>query len=320
MKRAALVVLLGCRPPANAPPPPTPLFVEHACDLAPSAGLGWLIEAKPRAIAEQPDLIPVISLVVSEARFSNFAKAHGGVDPRQTQDLCIAKYENASLTIAKTPFAFSQVDAAFGARMTKPLGRTVDVANPLVIRIWGDVAGAPETLLVLGSEALVHEQGKGGAARAAEAFALGKLKRAQPALRSPTLSHASELVGEAPLRVLSPGPFSGELAQGLGGLLRATTAIAVSVTPVRSKLVMRLVLTGAWGRDAPAAAERLAAAFHVLSESAIGHLLNLPHPVDEPVVRGSSDALTVDVSFDGQAIAHGLHDALDAEVEEIFQK
>jgi len=90
----ALAVTLsacGSKPVLPPPgPPPVPLHLEVPCDLAPSAGVEWLVEAKPRALASLPDLIPVIALVVPEARFDTFTAAHGGVDVRQIQDLCVA--------------------------------------------------------------------------------------------------------------------------------------------------------------------------------------------------------------------------------------
>ena len=78
-------------------------------------------------------------------------------------------------------------------------------------------------------------------------------------------------------------------------------------------------LTGAWGKDAPAAAERLAAAIHVVSESPFGRLIGLDHPVVSPQVRGTDEALVVDVTIDGAALARGVHDALDAEIGDIMR-
>jgi hypothetical protein len=103
--------------------------------------------------------------------------------------------------------------------------------------------------------------------------------------------------------------------------MRASTAVGVSAQFVGApaKVAVRLVLTGAWGKDAPAAAERLAAAVHVVSESPFGRLLGLNRPVVGPQVRGEADALLVDVTLDGLAVARGLHDALDAEIGDIMQ-
>jgi hypothetical protein len=165
------------------------------------------------------------------------------------------------------------------------------------------------------------EQGRAGPIRAAEAFAQGKLHRASPALRGGPLVRAVQLVGDAPVRAFAPGPFEGELAQGLGGLMRASTAVGVSAAfvgpPAKIRLV--IVLMGGWGKDANAASERLAAAAHVVSDSAFGRLLGLDHPVTSPQVRGTDEALIIEVTLDGTAMARGLHDALDAEIGDIMR-
>lgn len=324
---ALALALVGsaCGPkPIAAPPaaPPVALHLAPACDLVPSAGVEWVVDAKPRALAELPDLIPVIALVVPEARFATFTTNHGGIDVRQVQDLCIAKYKDTTLTIARAPFDPLRVEKAFVDRVTKPGGRQLDVPNPPVVRVWGEVNGERQQLVVFARELVALEQGQPGVVRAAEAFAQGKLHRASPALRGGTLTRAVELAGDAPVRAFAPGPFEGETAQGLGGLMRASTAVAASAQFVGApaKIALRIVVTGAWGKDAPAAAERLAAAVHVVAESPFGRLLGLDHPVVAPQVTTMEDALVIEVTIDGTTLARGLHDALDAEIGEIMRR
>jgi hypothetical protein len=57
----------------------------------------------------------------------------------------------------------------------------------------------------------------------------------------------------------------------------------------------------------------------VISESPFGRLLGLDHPVVAPQVRGTDDALVLDLVVDGLALARGVHDALDAEIGEIMR-
>ena len=318
----ALTAACGPKPSAAPPaPPPVPLHLDSACELAPSAAIEWVVDARPRALAEIPDLIPAIALVVPEARFATFAATHGGIDVRQITDLCVAKYKDSLLTVARAPLDPARVEKAFAERMTHPGGRSVDVVNPPVVRVWGEVNGEAQEVVVFARELVAFEQGKAGPVRASEAFALGKLRRASPVLRSSSLARAVQLVGEAPVRAFAPGPFEGQTAQGLGGLMRASTAVAASArfAGAPANVAVRIVLTGAWGKDAPAAAERLAAAVHVVSESAFGRLLGLDHPVVSPQVRGTDDALVVDVTVDGAALARGVHDALDAEIGDIMR-
>lgn len=321
---AVALALLACGPkgPATPPTPPlVPLHLEPACDLAASAGLEWMVEAKPRTIAQTPDLIPALALVVTEARFATFAKTHGGIDVRQIQDLCVAKYKDSLLTVARTPIDPASVERAFTDRVTHPEGRTVAVPNPPVVRLAGEVLGEHQQLVIFGRDAVALEQGKPGPARVAEAFALGKLRRASPALEGAALVRVAEIVGEAPLRVFAPGPFEGDAAQGLAGLLRATTAVGASAKlGADRRVAVRLVLAGAWGTDAEAAAERLKAAVHVVSETPLGRLLGLDHPPAPPTVRGTADALVLEATLDLATLARGVHDAVDAEIGEIMRR
>ncbi len=325
MRPLLALLLVACGPPApsQAPsPPPVPLHLDHACDLAPAAGLAWIVDARPRAIAETVDLIPAIATVIPEKRFEAFAEGHGGIDLRQTQELCVAAYRTSTLAVVRSPFDPARVERTFTDRVTHGFARAVDVANPPVVRMWGDVGGEPQQLVLFGREALAFEDGKGSSARVAEAFALGKLKRAAPALRGAALEAVSQRLGDAPVRVFAPGPFEGATAQGLGGLLRATTAVGASArfAGPPGRIAVRLVLMGAWGDDAPAAAERLSAAVHVVSESGVGRLLGLNAPLEPARVRTSPDALVLDAVLDATVLARGRPDARDAEVGEILRR
>ena len=322
---AIVATVLTCgpkTPPAPPLPPPVPLHLAPACDLAPAAGLEWIIDAKPRTIAAIPDLIPVIARVIAEERFRAYSLGHGGIDPRQVQDLCIAKYRDTALTIARTPFDPAKVATAFDERSTKPLERTTLVPNPIVTRLSGAVNADAERVTLFGREVVALEQGKAGPLRAAEAFAQQKLKRASPALKSTALARATEILGDAPVRVLAPGPFEGQAAHGLGGLLRATTAVAASAkfAGPPAKIAVRIVLMGAWEKDAPVAAERFGAALHVVTDSAVGRLFGVDHPLEGPAVRGTAEALILDATVDGTALARGLHEALDADIAEIMKR
>jgi hypothetical protein len=321
-KAAALVVGLtacgGARKPAE--PPETPLHLAPACDLVPAAGAAWVLEASPRAIAAIPDLIPVIAEVVPEERFRMFAAGHGGIDPRQVQDLCVARTPTSTLYVARVPFAPARVETAFADRATRVLARTAIVARPPVVRLDGDVHGESEHLTLFDHEALAWEVGPVRALRASEAFARGALKRSPPVLRSSSLAPVAALLGEGALaRWLVPGPFEGETGAGLGGLLRAATAVGVAVRfdGPPAKLGVRVVVAGAWS-DPEAARERLAAAVHVLSESRVGRLFGLASPVTSPSVHVAQDALVLEAVVDGAAAARGLHAALEADVREIL--
>jgi hypothetical protein len=134
----------------------------------------------------------------------------------------------------------------------------------------------------------------------------------------------AELLGEAPVRAFAPGPFEGELERGAGGLLGASTAVAASVRVLESPgrqspgLAIRVILSGAWGAESQAAAERLQAVFEVLADEAVGRLFGLSQALAGPHVEGSGEALTLDVTIDAEVFARGLRAATGAEVKEMM--
>ncbi len=332
----ALIAAPGCGGKRNAPttpaaPPPAPLHLDPATDLAAAAGLVWLVDVRPRDVFAALDLIPALSLVLPETRLDAFAKKNGGVDLRKLSQLVVATYKEASLYVARGAFDPARLEKTFEERTEQLDGRALDKATAPsgaaaapITRLWGTARGQREQIAIFGREAFALERGRFGPLRATEAFAQGKLKRAKPALRDVPLARAAELVGDAPFRAFAPGPFEGEWAAGLGGLLKASTAAAVAARPrsdagaTKGRVDVTLVLTGAWGDDADAASARLAAAYGRLADDPLGKLCGLNRPIEAPRTRGSSDALTLDVGLDGFEIARGLRAATEATVEEVM--
>jgi hypothetical protein len=307
--------------PASAPAA-SGLKLDPLVDLVPSAGLVWLIDSRPRELASSTVLIPAIAAVLPEERLDAFAKRHGGVDLRQVHELTIAGLPESTLALARVPVAEPRIEAAFAARASSVDGRAIEGD---VTRFWGTVGTEREQVAVVGRDAIGFERGRFGPLRAAIYFAEGKLRRALPALRAEPLARAAALLdadGPAPLRAFAPGPFEGEWAAGAGGLLRAATAIAGAARPrertPNGSLWVSLVLTGGWGDQAPAAAERLRAVFGVLADDALGRLVGLRQPLDGPRVSWEKDALRLDVVLDPLALGQGLHAATDATMAEIL--
>jgi hypothetical protein len=317
----ALLAACGGRA-ASAPagPPPEELKTSPVVDLVAAPGLVWVLDARLRELLASPVLVPAVAMLVPEARFDAFAARNGGVDLRQAGELAIATYDDSTLAIARVILDPARVEAAFAARAVAVEGRAVEGT---VTRTWGSVGSTREQIAILGREAVALERGQLGPLRAAEYFARGKLHRALPALRAEPLARAVALLGDAPLRGFAPGPFRDDWAAGLGGLLRATTAVAVSATPAdhppSGALSFQVVLTGAWGADAQAGANRLRAAFDLLANDPLGRLMGVDHPLDGPRVSGDPDALRLSVALDPLVLAGGLHAATDASVEEVMR-
>ena len=329
MTRREALALLGllatataCGPRAVASPstPPLPsLVLEPLVSLVPAAELVWLIDAGVEELLASPTLAPGVALVLPPPRLDAFAEQHGGIDLRRVSRLVLAQYPGATLALAGVTVQAARVEAAFAARAVDVEGRAVEGG---VTRLWGTVGGDREQLGDFGGKAVGLERGRLGPLRAAIYFAQGKLKRALPALRAEPLARTSRLLGDAPLRAFASGPFDGEWAAGLGGLLRATTAVGASLRPSDrapgGALEVQVVLDGGWGTDAPRAAERLAAAFQLLATDPLGRLLGIDHPLEEARVSGDDGALRLRVLLDPLTVGRGLKAATDARISEIM--
>ena len=332
-RRQALALLgvtlaTGCgpgTPGSQAPAQPvdlaTDLHLDPAVGTVPAAGLVWLVDTRPREVLASPPLIPAVALLLPESTFDAFAARHGGLDLREIVDLAVAGYPDTFLAVARGPIDPGRVESAFGRRALPVEGRA---SSHGVTRLWGSVAKDREQIALFGRQAVAFEHGRLGPLRAAVYFAEGKLARAQPALAAPPLLEAAQKLGPAPLRAFAPGPFDGAMGRGLGGLLRASTALAIAAWPAApsadhpSGLRLRVLLMGAWGDDASAATERLRAAFDLLANDVLGRLSGLDHPLEGPSVWARDGALGLDVTLDAMALARGLHDVTTATVTELM--
>ncbi len=342
-RRDALTILLGvaaaaCGPGVHDPAPPQPaplppLPVDAATDLAAAAGLVWLVDLRLRELFASTDLIPAIGVLFPEAHLDRFAATNGGVDLRQLTELCVASYPEATLVVGRGMFDEARLTKAFIDRLDQVDGRAEDHAKLAdgrpaapITRMWGSARRSREQLAVVSREAFVFERGRLGPLAAAEMFAEGKLKRAKPALRTSPLDRVVELLGgssAAPALAFAAGPFTGEQAKGLGGLLAAAFAAGISARPSsgeagRARLDVKVVLTGAWGQSGADAAVRLASELDELAQDPLGRLCGLDRPLAPPKATSTSDALVLDVALDPLAIARGLHDVTEASLADIM--
>jgi hypothetical protein len=231
-------LLVACGAPAPAAPIDHPLDLPPLVSLAPAAGLDSIVIVRPRDLLVHAELLPLVTRVIPESQLQTFAQRHGGVDPRQLQELVVASYGPTTLALARGDFDPARLERAFGERTTRATGRFVDHAGgPLstIVRLEGDAVSDHLTTVLFGRQVVgveLHADAhRVGPLRVSELFALRKLQRAHPALESPPLDLAAQTLGDAPLRIFYPGPFEGESAKGLAGLLQAATAVGIAVRP-----------------------------------------------------------------------------------------
>src|SRR5262249_32437282 len=115
---AIVALCMGCggAPPTPAPPPLPPLHLAPLPDLAPAAGLSWIVIARPRDLAARADLIPALHALVPEERLATFAARNGGVSPLELEELVAATYRATTLYLARGMIDPSRVEGAFAAR------------------------------------------------------------------------------------------------------------------------------------------------------------------------------------------------------------
>lgn len=299
-------------------PPALPLHLDPLVDIVPGAGLVWLVEARLADLWANEVVRRVATTLVAPARLDAFAAGHGGVDLRTARQFVAAGFPDSTLALVSAPVQAERIVAAFGSGAVTVDGQSIDHG---VTRVWGRRGNRPATeeLAIFGERAVGWERGRCQMLRVASLFAEGRLHRALPALHVEPLASASAAVGDAPIRAFAPGPFRGEYATGLGGLLRAATAVAATVRPgSRSDLVLHFALLGAWEHDAAGAADRLAAAFETLAWDPIGRLVGVESAIDGPHTWSQDGTLRLEVSLDANSMARGLHAAADASVEEMM--
>lgn len=336
--RAALlcVALLGCgaaeEPRPSAPSGP-PLHLAPATDLAQGAELFWLMDLAPRALAAHTDLLPSVDALLSSAQIASIASRYGGVDLLSLEELVIASYASPQgetmLYLVRGAVSPEKVEASFRARAETIGGRAVDrdTKTNAIVRLWGTVQGDRVQVATFGRQVAALEIGRFGPLRVAELFAQERLKRAEPALRIGPLPRVAELLrdpgpDDPPLRAFALGPFEGESAKALGGLLAASTAVGVSARPIEFKghpaLDCTIVLAGGWGAKASDAAEHLRAAFDALSATGLSRLAGLDRPLEPVRVDAVPDALRLRVVLDAVTLARGARAAMGAEISEIM--
>ncbi len=324
-RRSTLALILGAvaasactaKTPEKVEPPPEPTVVKELASLATSAGLAWLVRAKPRAIAQISFLIPSIAKIIPEERFDAF-KAQSGMDPRQLHEVLFLKYgdalRNAEAQIVRHNGDGAALEKKFLARITSDAMHTRD--KPDLVRLFGSIGNHRQGFARIGKDVVMYQQ-EGDEARGpiaiASLFARGKLTKAPRLLAGEPLASLVARFGEAPVVAAAIGPFPEEWNKAARGLFAVATAVGASARPTaRENVGLALALVGNYGRDAAKAAEILKEAWGDLATTSMGHLLGLDHPIEDPITAGNGDVVTLSVELAPARLAEGLR-ALAAE-------
>jgi len=323
----ASCLTMGCArsspAPATAVHAATPLHVSPLADLVPSAGLRWIVEARPRALLAEPSVLDALSTTLAGTDLDAVTRACGGLDVRSSDDFVVAGYEASTVLLAHEVIDPPRIEAAFTARVADVEGRAIDSAShdsrESVTRLWGASGKDHESVVVFGREAVGYCAGADAPLRAAELFAVRKLKRARPAWQTPPLDQLGVLLGEAPFRAAAPGPFVGDWSLGLGGLLASASAVGLAALVDGETLRVHAVLAGDWGQRAHDAEERLERAYTTLTVSAVGRLLGLDKPAAPPRFTSRPDSIDLDVRLALRPLAIGIRDATSSGVADMMR-
>lgn len=322
------MLLAACGPPAKTAPSQPPLHLAPTTDLVQAAKLVLLVDLEPRQILSHVELARSLARVIPDEKFSHFRDSNAHIDLRELEEITFASYPETQLVLARGVFDPALVEHAVDARATiegRAIDRRADALGSIV-RTWGSVDDKRSQVALFGREVIGVESGRFGPLRSAEFFAEEKLKRASPALHAEPFASASAFVGDAPFRAFAAGPFEAPWKNGFGGLLRASTAVALSVKPARSdaahdgdRIDVTLALFGSWGDDATAAEARLAASVDLIRQSALGQLCGLDHAVVGPTKRITPNVIAIDATFQTEPFFRGIRDATTADAFDIFR-
>jgi hypothetical protein len=314
--------VLGCStesagaPPAAHLPPASPLHRGPLADFVPAAGLRWLVLGRPREIAQHPWLAASFSSLLPPARLAAYAAATR-VDLRSVPSALAAGFDFSTLYVAELHSGEADVERNFEHRLVS--GGVVKSPHPELRTIQGVIGRTPEKLLTIRGELVAIAVGDPTPVRAAEAFAMGRLKRSPRALQGSALSTLPPELEQAPVRFYAPGPFADEWARAAGGLFGAAVAVGIAARPAEpGYLRVHFVLTGQFANSEVDATSRLTAAFEELSESSTGHLLGLDSLPEPPSVSASASQLELRARLKIEPIVRGLRSAVTSDVWEIL--
>lgn len=323
--------MAGCGPeppPASpAPRPLPPLRTAPLADLVAAAGIRWVILAAPRDLLGVSWIPPLVDIAVSGARFDRFAQATG-IDLRAVPEAVVTatapageKAEDVIFYLARHTGDPARIERSFRARLTSAEKRSVD--RPDLVRVSGKVGRAAHAAVLIGKDVAGFQEGGSmsrGPARVAALFAENRLKSAHPVLAVEPLRSLAARLGAAPLAAFAPGPFEGDLARGLRGLLGAATAVGAVLRPSAAQgFAVTLAVAGDFSTSSAAAGAELLAAWNDLATSRLGHLLALDAPLAPPRVEAAPDVLLLSVELQGRGLAEGLAKATATRVEDIFR-
>jgi hypothetical protein len=249
--------------------------------LLTSVGLRWLVLIDPARLTATPWLQGHIGRLLQDDRLTLLARTTG-IDVRRSAELALAGYRDGVVAyLVRHQSDQTLVERRFRERLTSAIERAEH--GHQLTGLWGNIGTKPHGFAALGPDVAVYQYGgdrKRGAARIALLYAEGKLARVPSALGEASMAALQRALGNAPAMVLLPGPFEGDAARGVRGLLGAATAFGAALTPTKAKtLQLRVLLVGSFSlpadKQGDSPLDYLRAAWTDLAQADLGRLLRL---------------------------------------------
>jgi hypothetical protein len=323
---------LGCG--AKPSPTPEPPSVAAVPDRVPPSlaalltgpGLQWLVRIKPAQLAATTWLEQPIARVLREDRLSLLTRATG-IDLRRSPELLLAAYrQDVVAYLVRHRSDQTLVERRFRARLTSAVQRA-ELGHQLV-GVWGNIGTEFHGFASIGRDVAGYQYGgdrKRGPVRIALLYAQSKLEQIPTALSETSIEAMHRAFGDAPAMVLLPGPFEGDMAGGVRGLLAAATAFGAALTPTASQtLRLQVLLAGEFSTPGTSSDERpsdyLEAAWADLATADLGHLLHLHEPRSAVSVSTNPLGLSLTVELDAAKLFDGLAAATIDDARAFMQK
>lgn len=321
----ALVAACSGAPEPAKPAPLPPLVTDKLLGLATSAGLGWMVLAKPREVAAIPWLIPAIGRIVPESHFDTFRQRFG-FDARQVEQALLCGYGPAlgdcDVQIVRHNVEPAALERLFLTRLSDDPARAEDRGD--VVRLSGKIGRTPHAFARIGRDVVVFQQGgdpEKGPARIATLLAQGKLAKASR-LTDPHDPLAALLprFGAAPVIAGAVGPFQDEWRRAAHGLLEVATAVAGAARPTaREHVGLAIAIAGDFGDRGAKAGEVLRESWDDLAATSFGGILGLDRPVEAPVGAGDARVASLAVELEPNRLAEGLRALVSQDLDAIMK-
>jgi hypothetical protein len=321
------LMLVGChaRPPTAPEAVVLPDREVGSLDsLFTAIGNRWLLRLRPSQLLDRSWVRRGLQPVVADERLQLLSR-HTGIDLRKSPELIVAMHRQQQEEVVAYAVRHANdalaVERKFRKRLNGPIERA-QLGHQLS-GVWGHVGTQSRALASIGRNVALFQYGgnrRRGQARIALLYAQGKLKRFPRLLEAQAFSSARRALEDAPALFAMVGPFEGDYASAVRGLLAQASALLVALQPdARGGLLLQVRLVGDFSQATPLAKRLLHLSWNDLATSDLGHLLGLQRSKDGPQIEWSNGTLGLRCRLNGRAFLRGLADITAASIQNIMK-